>query len=356
MNLWLRGMIFIMRGKILLALLISLLLITLLVFLKFPQSGGKIQNILLPQTPAISPLSLEKIFAEDHNFTATFSARDKRTLITTGDIILARSVNAKEVKLKNFLWPFAKAAPFLKSADLTFINFESPLIPNCPIAEEGIKFCGDPQNLEGLISAGVDVVNLANNHLGDWGLSGIESTIKLLNGAGISTTGGGSLAFKNVKGLNFAFLGFNDLGGQKLDLCPQIKQAKNEAKIVVVAFHWGKEYTSQPTPRQKELGHSAIDCGADLVIGNHPHWIQPVEIYQNKAVIYAHGNFIFDQMWSQKTKEGIVAKFTFFEDKLLDVQFFPIQIENFGQPYFLEGEKKKEVLEEMEKLSVGESS
>ena len=95
------------------------------------------------------------------------------------------------------------------------------------------------------------------------------------------------------------------------------------------------------------LGHFTIDSGADLVIGNHPHWIQPIEIYKGKLITYAHGNFVFDQEWSLKTKQGVVGKYTFYDNQLVDVEFLPIQIENYGQPFFLAGQAKKSILESM---------
>jgi poly-gamma-glutamate synthesis protein (capsule biosynthesis protein) len=95
------------------------------------------------------------------------------------------------------------------------------------------------------------------------------------------------------------------------------------------------------------LGRFTIDSGADLVIGNHPHWIQPVEIYKGKLITYAHGNFVFDQEWSLKTKQGVIGKYTFYGKELADVEFFPVQIENYGQPYFLEEENAKVILDSM---------
>ncbi len=89
-----------------------------------------------------------------------------------------------------------------------------------------------------------------------------------------------------------------------------------------------------------------------MIIGNHPHWIQPVEIYMGKLITYAHGNFIMDQEWSLKTKQGIVGKYTFYKEKLVDVNFLPILIENYGQPKFLEENEKEKILEEMKRESL----
>lgn len=308
---------------------------------------------------SIEPLSIERIFSESHNWTATLSKDKTIVLIATGDVIPARSVNFKAVQKNNFLWTFEKTADFLKIADITLINLESPLVPNCPITNEGMIFCGDQKHSQGLLSAGVDVANLANNHLGNYGKEGVENTIKLLNTNGIAVTGVRTV-FKEIKGIRFAFLGYNDIEcygriiscADQKKISQEIKDARKNTDVIIVSFHWGDEYTSMPNQRQRSLAHLAIDAGADLVIGNHPHWIQPVEIYKDKLITYAHGNFIFDQMWSLKTEEGVVGKYTFYDKKLAAVEFFPVSIEDYGQPRFYEGKDKERILSEMKKTSI----
>lgn len=299
--------------------------------------------------------NLDSIFKDDHSWVATLSASRKRTIIATGDIIPARSVNYQESRRNNFKWPFEKTAEMLRSADLTLVNLESPLLKKCPLTNEGMVFCGSEKNIEGLIFAGVDIANLANNHSANYGEEGLIDTVELLRNNNIQGSGTGSLVTKNVKSLEFGFLGYNDLEQSQNEISQvykdkiisDITEAKKQVKVVVVSFHWGVEYTSLPTRRQQDLAYLAINSGADLVIGNHPHWVQPIEIYKNKIIVYAHGNFIFDQMWSKKTEEGVVGKYTFYDNKVIDVEFLPIKIEDYGQPYFLEGNYKKQILNEM---------
>lgn len=307
----------------------------------------------------IPQISIDKIFSNNHNWTATLVKDKKIVLIATGDVIPARSVNYQTVSRNDFKWPFEKTASFLKDADVTLINLESPLINGCPTTNKGMIFCGSKHHVEGLRYAGVDVANFANNHLGNYGKEGILETKKLLEENGIAVTGISGGLFKEIKEVKFTFLGYNDIvGGELLSrvevdkIKSEVFSAKKNSDIVIVSFHWGDEYTAQPNNRQKELAHLSIDSGADLIIGNHPHWVQPVEIYKNKLIVYAHGNFIFDQMWSEKTKEGIMGKYTFYGNKLIDAQFFPIYIQYFGQPYFLEGEQKNKIIEEMKNESL----
>jgi len=314
--------------------------------------GNKYQNqvkfegdeLNLPQ------LSIDKIFNNDHFLINDYPESKIRTILVTGDVLLARSVNSKTVALNDFNWPFLKVADVLREADVTYINLESPLINNCKSTHEGMRFCGDPQNTKGLVFAGVDVANIANNHIYDQGKEGAMQTEKILNSYGILPVGLSGSVVKDINGLKFGFLGYNDVDylGKSIPiediLVKEVNELKPRADVIIVQFHWGNEYTSNITDRQKILAHLAIDSGADLVIGNHPHWIQPIEIYKGKLIAYSHGNFIFDQEWSEQTKLGVVGKYIFYDDQLIDVEFLPIRIVDYGQPYFLTGEDKRKVL------------
>ena len=355
------------------------LIILLLVFLMtllfvyspnkpFNSPGGVSENIaLVIKRPAekmkIEPLTLEKIFSEQKSF-PDLDPKKIINVIATGDIIPARSVNFQTVQRNNYNWPFEKTADILKSADITFINLETPLMKNCGLTQEGMKFCGSDKHIEGLKFAGVDIASLANNHSANYGKPGIDETKKLLEDNGILVTGLDGLVFKEIKGVKFAFLGYSDIEKTPLvstaeeeKIKAEVAEAKKNSDVIIVQFHWGAEYITPPEERQKYLGRLAIDSGADLVIGNHPHWIKPIELYNGKLITYGHGNFIFDQEWSQKTKEGVVGRYTFYlsegkvssayEIDLIDAKYLPVEIVNYGQPYFLEGEKKQKILDEM---------
>lgn len=276
------------------------------------------------------------------------------TLIATGDIIPARSVNTQTIKRNDFTWGWKNIAPILQEGDITLINLESPLIPNCPVTDEGMKFCGDQRHIEGLLSAGVDVVSIANNHVGNYGIEGVQETVRLLEKNAMRVIGGDkqpvTIQVKNVK---VSFLAYNDIGYKEEGIAwaetqimkQEIAEAKKQSDVVVVSMSWGVEYTREPSDRQQELAHIIIDAGADLIIGNHPHWIQTVEHYKEGYIMYAHGNTIFDQMWSEETKIGVIGKYTFLGKKLKEVEFIPTYIKNYGQPMLLTGELKEKVLQ-----------
>jgi poly-gamma-glutamate synthesis protein (capsule biosynthesis protein) len=275
-----------------------------------------------------SPKSIFKEFLKEPT-----PVKNKIILIATGDVMLGRAINYKSVKDNNFTWMWGKTADMLKNADVALINLESPIVTNCPLTTGGMTFCADPKNIEGLTYAGVDIANLANNHLNNYGQIGVENTLELLKNAGISVSGISEPVYKEINQVKLAFLGYNQFVHLP-DIGQEIKQAKGQADFVVVAFHWGEEYTDKPTAKQQELAHLAIDSGADLIIGHHPHWVQPIEVYKDKLIVYSLGNFIFDQGWSEKTKLGEIGQFTFDKNGLTDYQLLPVRIDNSGQPNF----------------------
>ena len=316
----------------------------------------------LRQVPVFHPATptLETIFADNHDWTATLSAERVRTLIATGDVSLARQVNIQILQKQNPHWPFEKTADLLKMADITFINLENPLIANCPIATSGLTFCGESGNVDGLVNAGVDVVNFANNHASNYGTEGVAETVQLLEQNNLLVSGVHGPVYKTVDGVAFAFLGYNEVNIQpgiatasEALIKNEISLAREQADIIVVQFHWGVEYVHQPSVNQKRLAHLAIDSGADIVIGNHPHWYQAVELYNDKIIAYSHGNFVFDQMWSQKTREGVVGKYTFYDSSLIDVEYVPILIHDYGQPaIILEEVYKRKIIDTMKMESI----
>jgi poly-gamma-glutamate synthesis protein (capsule biosynthesis protein) len=280
-------------------------------------------------------------------------------LMATGDVGVGRSVNVNQTKY-GFDWAFKRVGDQLASADLTLINLENPLVSNCPLTNEGMVFCGDLRNAGAFQRVGIDVVSLANNHAGNYGIDGVAQTIRVLENNGISVSGSESrkILYKDVKGTKVAIVGINDVtkyqpGVVNMDenTFRLIREARDNSELVIVTVHWGEEYQSLPTTRQRELAKGFVEAGADLIIGNHPHWIQGAELIGDKVVVYAHGNFIFDQEWSLETKTGVAGRYYFYENKLIDVEFLPVRIMNYGQPYWLDGVEKEAVLQHMKEIS-----
>ncbi len=271
--------------------------------------------------------------------------KSKVVLIATGDVVPGRSVNYQMVKFNDFGWPFEKVKAVLASGDVTMVNFEVPLVKDCLTTVVGMVFCGREEAIKGLVDSGVDVVTLANNHISDYGANGIENTARLLRERGMGVAGlEGDILYKTVNGTKLAFLAFNDIYGSippVLTTDPEtvnrlVGEARKNSDVVVVSMHWGAEYRAVPDDRQVELAHLVADAGADLIIGNHPHWVQSDEQYKNTYIKYAHGNLVFDQMWSEETKKGVIGKYTFEDGKLVSSVFIPTYIRDYGQPELVE--------------------
>lgn len=271
--------------------------------------------------------------------TSDLDSTRRVTLLFTGDVMLGRSVNNNIFKSHNPSWPFIYVQDVLRSADITYINLESPLVANCPLTNSGMKFCGDAGNVLGLVSSGVDVASLANNHATNYGVSGLAETVEVLDANDIAVTGLATPVTLERNGYNYTFLSFNDVGlfegiaqTDSGAMYEQIRAAKSEDNLLIVTFHWGNEYQATPSARQQDIARRSVEAGADLIVGAHPHWIQSSEVYLGKPIYYSLGNFVFDQEWSVETKRGLVVRFTYLGDRLLKTEELPVQIENFGQP------------------------
>ena len=258
------------------------------------------------------------------------------TIILTGDVMLGRSVMTKSMKEKDPTYPFKKVAEKLKKANLVFINLENPIIENCPETNTGMIFCARPQMIEGLEYAGIDIVTLANNHSKNYGQKGLEETIQNLNENNIETVGYGNLFTKKIKGTKFGFLGFDFLTKiPKESDYNLIQESKNKVDVLIVGIHWGAEYASRPTNTQKQWARKIIEYGADVIAGHHPHWVQEKEEINGKPVYYSLGNLVFDQMWSEKTKQGLVVELTFRNGKLTNTTELSTYISSWSQPEFI---------------------
>lgn len=242
----------------------------------------------------------------------------KITIAAVGDISLAREVNYQIQIQENSKFPFLKVAEKIKQADLAIGNLESPLIKNCPTQRSGFKFCGQAGNADGLSFAGFDSLNLANNHSRNYGSDGYQQTKEALVENNLSYFDSQTINYQTINQTKFALIGFDDTVARidKEKLKNNILEAKEQTDLVIVNFHWGEEYQLQPNQRQLDLARFAIDNGADIIIGHHPHVVQPLKYHQGKPIFYSLGNFVFDQMWSEQTKSGAIGFITI-EDNVI---------------------------------------
>jgi poly-gamma-glutamate capsule biosynthesis protein CapA/YwtB (metallophosphatase superfamily) len=256
-------------------------------------------------------------------------------IILTGDVMLGRSVMTKSLGLNDPAYPFQKVADRLQKADVVFINLENPMVENCPWTTEGLIFCADPKMVEGLTFAGIDVVTLANNHSENYGQAGLTKTKQVLESRGIEVVGLDNLIIKQVKGMKFGFLGFDFVSQTPTDQNFElVRQSDNQVDFLIVGVHWGGEYQAKPSSRQKEWAEKLVNAGADVVVGHHSHWIGDIDYINSKQVYYSLGNFVFDQMWSQQTREGLVIKLVFENGQLKAEKQLRIRMNSWAQPEF----------------------
>lgn len=269
-------------------------------------------------------------------------------LIFTGDIMLSRSVGNKMKTENNYQWPFLKIANYLKKADLVFGNLESP------ISNRGIKvgsiysFRADPEVVDGLKFAGFNYLSVANNHIGDYNRVAMEDTFKILKENKINYVGGGfseaeanNPVIAEIKGVKIALLAYTALGARYTEakrensgiawlnqekMVESIEKAREKSDFVIVSVHFGEEYQKNSNSFQKNIAHIAIDSGASLIIGHHPHVVQEIEQYKNGYIAYSLGNFVFDQLFSEDTMAGLILEVILNNKKEIEIEQIKIKI------------------------------
>ncbi len=213
-------------------------------------------------------------------------------------------------------WFFANVKHIFSQDDFTYVNLEGPLtnIPQQVVKQFPIK--GDVRNVNSLVSGNIEVCNLANNHTLDCGQGGLNETEQVLKAHGIAYCGGNSnTVILEKKGIKVAFLGlhgwYSDSGTQ-YEVRTAIQNAKAAgAQLVIAQFHWGIEREYYHEYDQEVLAHLAIDCGADIVIGAHPHVLQDTEYYKGKLICYSMGNFSFGANTNPADKDSVILQQTF---------------------------------------------
>jgi poly-gamma-glutamate synthesis protein (capsule biosynthesis protein) len=210
-----------------------------------------------------------------------------------------------------------------------------------------------------LKESGFDFLSLANNHIGDGGITRIPETVAAVAAAGMQSGGAGAnLAeaqrpwLSEVGGITVGIVAVDQVNpgyharasraGSAPIGTPELRASIAAARaagadLVIVFPHWGVEFQAQPTASQRRFAKVAIVAGADMVLGSHSHWASAMEVINGKPVFYSMGNFVFDQNWSVETSEGIVIESTFAGARLISTRMLPTVILNQSQPNFVDG-------------------
>ncbi len=265
--------------------------------------------------------------------------------------MLSRDVRQQILNSKDMAMPFRKIAPLMAASDIAFINLESPFSDEGPYLSDGLIFHADPRMISGLQLAHISIASTANNHARDCASHGVEFTVNWLRKHDIAALGTGlseEEAHRGVvlerNGVRFGFLGYtyDQSNGNwkepdtrvaiaRLDVMRRdVANMRERADVVIVSMHHGIEYMPQPSAAQKEFAHAAIDAGATLVVGHHPHVIEPIEEYGNGEIIYSLGNFVFDQYQRVETQHAEVVQVSFVGRQILATHTFHVAITKTG--------------------------
>lgn len=304
-----------------------------------------------------------------------------------GDIVPGRNVHQYMVRYGDFGRPFRRVASLLRRFDLTVANLEGNLSDTLPQPADphSVTFVSSPAMLDGFALAGIDAVTLANNHTvwnGEgWGVQGLLDTMAALEVAGLPYFGAGSdLAgarapwVTEVAGERLAWLGIdgvtanvevpagpeNGVVGFEAGAGPDqpgtnpyvsaqfladIAAAADGGNAVIPYFHMGVEYVAVPPPWAVAGARAAIEAGAAMVVTNHPHIIQGMELYQGKPIVYSPGNFVMDQMFAVEVRSGYALEILLRAGAVVGVRVHGVEIEEFHQPRLMSAGEQANLLD-----------
>lgn len=299
----------------------------------------------------------------------------KVTLTAVGDTMLGGTAEPT-MRQNGYDHPFSGTKELFAASDFVVANLEGPLTSRGHKADKRYTFRSPPEKVAtALYRAGINLVTLANNHTLDYGEIGLLDTMKELTEAKVGFFGAGRnleearrAYISSANGLKIGFLGYsltypesfwakkNRAGtafGIESHVREDVRALSEKTDIVVVSFHWGREGTTKLRGYQVSLGRVAIDAGAKLVIGHHPHIAQGIERYGKGAILYSLGNYVFGS-FSNRVQFGLVATATFEGKMLTAVKLNAVDVNNFRRyfrPELLTGERARSANREIINLA-----
>lgn len=276
----------------------------------------------------------------------TLSAEEVVHVAFAGDIKLDGYIG-KKVKEHGFSYPFAKVKDIFDSADIVYGNLECSISRLGEPVDKKYTFRAEPDMVRVLKEAGFDLMDLANNHSGDYGKEAFVETMQILREQGISPVGAGmnisesrTPVFFKENGITVAFLSYSNTFPQSFwatkkepgvtpayleYIITDVGSAKAKADIVIVAYHGGDERSDTPKQVQKEIAYTALDAGAAMVIGHHAHVLQGIELYKNRPIIYSLGNFLFLSK-EKKCYDTMIVRARFNKQDIESLEIIPVRI------------------------------
>lgn len=291
-----------------------------------------------------------------------------------GDIILDKSVGT-QIARNGVDYPFLKTADFLRQADLTIGNLETPVSTRGKPEKKEFTYRAKPETVKGLVNAGFDVVNLANNHSLDYGMDALFDTMHYVKqekmgyvGAGKNEEEAFAPYIQTIKGKRVAVIGLSHVlpnrqwfaGKNKPGLAhaysyepmlSYVKKAVEQSDITIAVMHWNLEYKDYPEPYAREMARKLIDSGVDAIVGSHSHSIMGAELYKNVPIYYSTGNFVFTTSYNPTGREAVMVSLTFTNEGTKS-RVIPVKITN-GQPAPMDTTNKKRIIDKLNRISYG---
>lgn len=322
-----------------------------------PRTSGKTVSIIIAVLAVIVFGAGIVGNALNKNATSSASEYDGGKLVkgtVVGDMMLGRSITNKGSK-NNYKNMFSGVSDLWKDSDYVAGNLECVLLDNASDYEKNdkeIHINAETKTANVLKENGFTLVSLANNHLADFKAKGVVNTLDTLDKVGLKHVGAGrnlteaaEYDIQEINGVKIATIAVSDiipkdfaardskagiLTTKTLKYYQAVKDASEKADLVIANIHWGVEYGMTETEAQQQLARNLINWGVDVVIGSHPHVLQPVEKYGDGIIFYSMGNFVFDQGWS-RTKDSMVLNYYVDEDGNCSFEITPIRIKD-GYP------------------------
>lgn len=322
-----------------------------------PRTSGKTVSIIIAVLAVIVFGAGVVGNALNKNATSSVSEYNGGKLVkgtVVGDMMLGRSITNKGSK-NNYKNMFSGVSDLWKDSDYVAGNLECVLLDNASDYEKNdkeIHINAETKTANVLKENGFTLVSLANNHLADFKAKGVVNTLDTLDKVGLKHVGAGrnlteaaEYDIQEINGVKIATIAVSDiipkdfaardlkagiLTTKTLKYYQAVKDASEKADLVIANIHWGVEYGMTETEAQQQLARNLINWGVDVVIGSHPHVLQPVEKYGDGIIFYSMGNFVFDQGWS-RTKDSMVLNYYVDEDGNCSFEITPIRIKD-GYP------------------------
>lgn len=291
-----------------------------------------------------------------------------------GDVMIGRLVNAT-ITESGYEYPWGNVLPILKSEGINIINLETTLTTSKKRVPKVFNFKADPDKVQSLIEGNIHVANIANNHILDYAVEGLEETLKVLDEHHIVHTGAGrnieeakKPAIISYNGLTIGILGCTDNEplwqankypgtffvniGDLQKIKSDIIKLRKEVDLLVLSIHWGPNMVEEPNEKQVRFAHELIDLGVDIIHGHSAHIFQGIELYKEKLILYDTGDFVDDYLVDTDLRNDLsfLIQCELTGKKFTRIQIIPVVIEN-KQVNLAKGEDKKQTIERAKSLS-----